>query len=85
MRLFLSKSQRKGAGHLQAFGSVGRTCTAVVNLMVEVGDSMERVGSMSQATQGTGCHESIVVSKDGVVENLVKSEMLVGRGPGQRC
>ena len=80
MRLFLSNSLRKGAGYLQAFGSVGRTDAAVVNLMVEDDDSMERVGSTNEATQSAGCHKSIVASKDGVVENLVKTKMLVGRG-----
>ena len=43
----LSNSPRKGAGYLQAFGSVGRTSTAVVNLMVEDDDSTEGVGSRS--------------------------------------
>lgn len=80
LRLLLSVSLRKGAGYLQAFVSVGRTCTAVVNLMAEDGDSLEKVGSLNQATQSTGCHESIVASKNGVVKNLVKTEMLVRRG-----
>lgn len=80
MRLFLSTSLRKGAGYLQAFVSVGRTCTAVMNLMAEDDDSLERVRNVNQATQSTGCLESIVASKNGVVENLVKTEMLVRRG-----
>lgn len=80
MRLFLSNSLRKSAGYLQAFGSIGRTYTAVVNPMVEDDDSLERVGSMNQVTQSTGCHEGIVASKDGVVENLGKTKMLVGSG-----
>lgn len=66
-------SLRKGAEYLQAFGNAGRTYTAVVNLMVEDDDSVERAGS-------AGCHESTVASKDGVVENLVKTKMLIGRG-----
>lgn len=80
LRLFLPNSLRKGAGYLQAFGSVGRTYAAVVNLMVEDDDPMERVRSTSRATQSAGCRKSIVASKDGVVENLVNTKMLVGRG-----
>lgn len=48
LRLFLSNSLRKGAGYLQTLGSIGRTYTAIVTLMVEDDDSMERVGNMDQ-------------------------------------
>lgn len=48
LRLFLSNSLRKGAGYLQTLGSTGRTYTAIVTLIVEDDDSMERVGNMDQ-------------------------------------
>lgn len=80
LRLFLSNGLRKGAGYFQPFGNVDRTCTAVVNLVVEGDDSMGRAGSMRRATQSAECCESVVASKDGAVEILPKMKMLMERG-----